>query len=231
MASARPVRRANQPFSGKAFRLTEQPNTTAVDVTSTQYTDLRPLYDPDMDFRNLAQSVKSGYIARGFRLVSKDALIDVPHLVLAVTYREGFLMPVERGYGKGIKGDYISLETVVADKETLALPQFKHVLANRALEVFPNETAVYNDGGTGIRRKITQLLHDTGVINVGGNLQKDGERIYDRPFALWEWGADRAQDGITADADGEPFKYLVPRGLRRSDYEWEGQPAVTFYFA
>lgn len=211
--------------------MSEQPISQAVAKTSEQYTDLRPLYDPDMDFRRLAEGIKQGYVARGFRLINKDALLDVPHLILAITFREGFLMPVERGYGKGIKGDYVSLESVVADKDTLDLPQFKTVLGNRQLEVFPNEPTVYNDGGTGIRRSLVELLHKTGLINVGGNYEKDGDRIYDRPFAVWESGADIAQDGIVADVDGEPFKYLVPRGLRRSDYEWEGQPATTFYFA
>lgn len=184
-----------------------------------------------MDFRNLAQGIKQGYIARGFRLVAKDALEDVPHLILAVTYREGFMLPVERGFGKGIKGDYVSLEAVIADKETLNLPQFRTVLGNRQLEVFPNEPIVYNDGGTGIRRKLTETLHLNGIINVGGNFEKDGDRIYDRPVTIWESGAEHAQDGITTDHDGEAFKFLVPRGLRRSDYEWEGQPATTFYFA
>lgn len=211
--------------------MTEQPISQAVARTSEQYTDLRPLYDPDMDFRRLAEGIKQGYVARGFRLVSKDALLDVPHLILAITFREGFLLPVERGYGKGIKGDYVSLESVVADKDTLDLPQFRTVLGNRALEVFPNEPTVYNDGGTGVRRSLVELLHKTGLINVGGDHDKDGDRIYDRPFALWQSGAELAQDGIVADSDGEPFKYLVPRGLRRSDYEWEGQPATTFYFA
>lgn len=208
-----------------------EPTQTAVERTSEKYTELRPLYDPDMDFRKLAVGIKQGYIARGFKLIAKEALLDVPHLILAVTYREGFMLPVERGYGKGIKGDYVSLETVVADKDTLELPQFRTVLGDRQLEVFPNETVIYNDGGTGIRRKLTETLHKAGIINVGGNFDKDGDRIYDRPFALWDRGAERAQDGITSDHDGEPFKYLVPRGLRRSEYEWEGQPATTWYFA
>lgn len=206
--------------------MTEHQPETALERTSDKYTDLRALYDPEMDFRNLAQGIKSGYIARGYRLVSKSALVDVPHLILSVTYREGFLNPAIK-----VKGDYVSVEAVVADKETLNLPQFKSVLGNRQLEVFPNETVVYNDGSTGVRRTITQLLDTTGIISVGGNKDKDAERVYDRPYALWASGADRAIDGITSDHDGEPFKYLVPRGLRVSEYEWEGQPAATYYFA
>ena len=203
--------------------------------TGKELTSYRDLFDPDLAFSKLAAELKSGYIARGFRLltdkddgVGKDALLNVPHMLIGLTYRPGFTIP-----GTKIKGDYVSCEAVVADKEMFALPQVRASLGRQLdnLAVFPNETVVYNDGGTGIRRTLTKLLHDTGVIDVGGDQSKDGDRIYDRPCELWARGADEAMAGIVADVDGEPFRYFAIRGLRRSDYEYEGQDATTYYFA
>jgi len=105
-------------------------------------------YDPDLDFRKLA--LESKYFTRGFRLLGKDALIGVPHIVIGVTYREGF--PRE-----GKAGDYVSVEAVVADAKTLASNPIKHQLPMPPdqLSVYPNECVVYNDSGTGVRRYLT----------------------------------------------------------------------------
>lgn len=203
--------------------------------TGTELSTYRDMFDPDLAFSKLASEVKAGYIARGFKLLTtkddgpgKDALIHVPHMIIGLTYRPSFLLP-----GTKIKGDYVSCESVVADREMFALPQVRALLGKGydTLAVFPNETVVYNDGGTGIRRELTKTLHLNHVIDVGGDYNKDGERIYDRPCELWASGAELAMSGIVADADGEPFRYFAIRGLRRSDYEYEGQDATTYYFA
>jgi hypothetical protein len=186
-------------------------------------------YDPNMDFRKLA--LEAQYFTKGFRLIeNKDHLIGVPHVVIGVTYREGF--PRE-----GKAGDYVSVEAVVADAKTLdSLPvrsQLKGELA-----VYANEAVVYNDSGTGIRRYFTELFHNASIINVG---KFDPAKVaselnpFDRPYQRWTEGADRATTGIVADLNGEAFRMVAMRGLRRSDYEWtppEGkpQPATTFYF-
>jgi len=177
-------------------------------------------YDPDLDFRKLA--LESKYFTRGFRLLGKDALIGVPHIVIGVTYREGF--PRE-----GKAGDYVSVEAVVADAKTLASNPIKHQLPvpPDQLSVYPNECVVYNDSGTGVRRYLTELFHNIGLVDVGP--AKGDASPYDKPFQLWKSGADLATTGIVADNDGDAFRLPVMRGLRRSDYEWEGQPATTYY--
>lgn len=177
---------------------------------------LRGLYDPSRDFRSLA--LEAQYFSKGFRLVDKDALIGVPHIIIGVTYRDGFLSPDKR-----IQGDYVSVEAVIADKDTLNSPQISSQLPVPAdqLSVYPNESVVYNDGGTGIRRTFTELFHDIGLINHGGDP--------DRPMSQWAEGADRAAAGITADLNGQVFRYLALYGLRRSDYESPYGPATTFY--
>src|SRR5215472_4045690 len=97
----------------------------------------RSVYDPDLDFRKLAS--EATYFTRGFRLVEKDDLIGVPHVIISVTYREGYVTET------GIKGDYVSVEAVTADAATLDSPQVKSMTDSRELAVYPNEAVVYND--------------------------------------------------------------------------------------
>lgn len=209
--------------------MTTQPGTEVEQVQETESRIAEYLgYNPDMDFRKLA--LEATYFTKGFRLVEKDALIGVPHVVIGVTYREGF--PRE-----GKAGDYVSVEAVVADANTLASLPVQSQLPDK-LTVFANEAVVYNDSGTGIRRYFTELFHNAGIINVG---RFDPAKVasennpFDRPYQRWAEGADRATTGIVADTKGEAFRMIAMRGLRRSDYEWtppEGkpQPATTFYF-
>lgn len=175
-------------------------------------------YNPDMDFRKLA--LEAQYHARGFRLVKKSQLVGVPHVIIGCTYREGFPR-------NGMPADYVSLEAVVADKGTLESNPVKHMLPHE-LEVFGNEPVVYNDSGTGIRRYLTELFHNVGLIDVGK--VKGDENPFDKPYQQWMDGADRATTGIVADNDGVPFRFIAFRGLRQSDYESPYGPATTFYF-
>lgn len=186
-------------------------------------TTARGLYNPDLDFRKLVQSAL--FYSRGFRLIEKDQLINVPHGIVTVTYREGYL-------AEGIQGDYVSCESVVASQDVLDLPQVRHTLPAE-LTVWPNQSVIYNDGGTGIRRTLTQLFHESGLIDVGGDM--NDERRFDRPFTMWDKGSDLAQKGITAsDFDAEGFLYAALMGLRRSDYPIPEQygkgDATTWYF-
>lgn len=191
-----------------------------VDATETRALSSIGLYDPDLDFRKLA--LEATHFAKGFRLVKKEQLLAVPHVILGITYREGFPRA-------GSPGDYVSLECVVADKDTLhsgpvmaSLP-----VPPDQLTVYPNETVVYNDSSTGVRRQITELLATMGMINPGK--ANGDENKFDKPFQRWTAGDSIATDGIITDQNGEPFRYVAIRGLRKSDYEWEGQPATTWY--
>jgi hypothetical protein len=178
-------------------------------------------FDPNMDFKKLA--LEAQYFAKGFRLVeSKDDLEGVPHVITAVTYRPGYTGT------DGTVSDYISLEAVVADKATLESNPVKHSLPAE-LHLYPNEPVVYNDGGTGIRRTMTELFHTIGLIDVG-EAPAEGN-AFDKPYQSWASGAELATTGITADLSGTPFRYVAIRGLRRSDYDSPYGAATTFYFA
>lgn len=194
-------------------------STEVVQPEAANLPELRALYDPAMDFQRLA--LEAQYFSRGFRLVYKDELIGVPHVIISVTYREGYTSE-----DKKVVGDYVSIEAVVADKATMNSAQVRSQLEGE-LTVYPNEAVVYNDGGTGIRRALTELFDQIGLIDVGA--PKGDENRFDKPYSLWADGADAAQYGITADTNGEKFRYVAMRGLRKSDYDSPYGPATTFY--
>lgn len=179
-----------------------------------------PLWNPDNDFRKLALDV--AYVSEGFRLIDKEDLIGVPFVVKRVVYREGFPR-------NGAEADYISVECIVADKATLSSEPVKGMIDGPP-KVFGNEGVVFNDSGTGIRRELTRMFHAWELIDVGEQVSEDINQ-YDKPFQAWASGSGGALNGITADQVGKAGLYLALRGLRRSDYEWHGQDATTFYFA
>jgi hypothetical protein len=179
-----------------------------------------PLWDPDNDFRKLA--LDTAYVSQGFRLVDKDELIGVPFIIKRVVYREGF--PRE-----GAEGDYVSVECIVADKATLEAAPIKAGLPS-VLTIYPNEGVVFNDSGTGVRRTLTKFFDDQKLIDVGKPLA-EGTNPFDKPFQMWHSGQGPAEAGFRGEDVGHAALYLALRGLRRSDYEWHGNEATTFYFA
>lgn len=181
-----------------------------------------PMWNPDNDFRKLA--LDAYYVSEGFRLVDKEDLLRVPLVVKRVVWREGF--PRE-----GAEGDYVSCECIVANRELLETEPIKSHLPE-PMTVYGNEPVVFNDSGTGIRRRLTKLVHEAGLIDCGQPMTED-QNIFDKPFQMWHSGAGVAQAGISGD-DLTPVKgglFLALRGLRMSEYDWHGQDAVTYYFA
>jgi hypothetical protein len=190
------------------------------------------LFDPDMDFRKLlAEAGPKAFWSQGFRLVDKEWLLGVPHLIISGTYREGF----PRG---GAKADYISVEAVIADREILSSPAvMSHIMKLQPdvhgyddLKVFANEAVVYNDGSTGIRRTMTGYFTQAGIIDPGKPKDPD-ENVLDRQYQRWASGAEQATERIVAHKTGEPFRVIARRGLRKSEYANEYGDAVTYYIA
>jgi hypothetical protein len=182
----------------------------------------RGLYNPDLDFAKLASN-EALFYSRGFKLVGKSSLEGVPHGIVNVVFRDGYLT-------NGIRGDYVSCEAVVASTDVFAMPQFKHLISN--LLVWPNQAVIYNDGGTGIRRTLVEAFHNAGVINVGDEVE--GENRFDRPMSQWISGADRAATGIKG-SDIRPgfkgFLWSCLNGLRVSNYTNEYGDGTTWYIA
>lgn len=204
----------------KGAQLSEQPDTAiAVPQSSTELRSWGT--NPDLDFQKLALEAK--YFSRGFRLVDKSFLVSVPHIIIGVTYRPGYITEAK------VQMDYVSVEAVVADKATLNSNPIRSQLpcAVEDLPVYANESVVYNDGGTGIRRELTSIFHSQGLIDVGS--PKKDENPFDKPMSKWTAGAELAETGIFEDAAGDPFRFVAVRGLRRSDYESPFGPATTYY--
>lgn len=205
-------------------QMSEEAGAELEQLSTAQLTDMN-LYDPDLDFEALALEAK--YRAKGFRLVKKAVLQAIPFVAIGVTYRWG----QKRA---GIAGDYVSIEAVVASKNVLNSPQIRAQLrdlrdGNDEVSVYPNEPVVFNDSGTGIRRYFTRLFQeDMGLIDVGPEDKRFLSR-YDKQFDLWDRGAELAQTGIVADLNGEPFRWIGMRGLRKSEYTNDNGPATTWY--
>lgn len=195
-----------------------QPGKELVNATEAREY-MAALYDPDMDFRRAA--LDAAYTAHGFRLVNKSELEGVPFIIKRIVYREGKPRA-------GMKGDYVSVECIVADREILSDPIVATHLP--AIHPYGNEAVIFNDSGTGIRRQLTMMCEQHNLINVGKLVE--GENPYDRQFQRWESGAEAAQEGFRADEDfGHRSIVRALRGLRVSEYVHpEYGEASTWYF-
>lgn len=116
----------------------------------------------------------------------------------------------------------------VRDKESLVgVPFFvTHVTFNpgkgnadfASIEITPRDgdPTVINDGGTGIRRQIVQMLVTKGLVDPGEALTEPGGEKFDpldNPISEWRKGQD-----IAHDPGFGPFNFLIPRGTRVSTY-------------
>ena len=190
------------------------------------------LYDPDLDFKKLlSEAGGDAFWSQGFRLVDKDDLLGVPFIIISATYREGFPRA-------GVKGDYVSIEAVVAGADILAskpvmttiMKQQSSVKTPFDVPVFPNEAVIFNDGSTGVRRQITQRLEEAGLFDCGPD-EGDALVPWDRQCQKWLKGSDLLGERIVTLSTGVPFRYVCRRGLRKSEYENEFGDATTYYIA
>lgn len=100
-----------------------------------------------------------------------------------------------------------------------------------SLEITPQgmDPGVINDGGTGIRRQIVQMLVTKGIVDVGDAVidPASGEKFnpLDNPISLWRKGNESAHDPGFG-----PFNFLIPRGTRVSTYvhPTEGDSATWY---
>jgi hypothetical protein len=174
-----------------------------------------------------ADQVEGGDVWKGDRL---DQLTGVPFVIVGGTFREGYLRD-------GKSTDYVSLECVVADADTLA----KKAVKMEGKDFAPKQIVRINDGGTGIRRQIVSYLHQRGYISVAKGdiieVGKLGESSFDLPVSAWD---DYSIGSLTFDNDGGtiydfviPGLLYAPRGVRSSTYKSDitGQNVTTRYLA
>lgn len=108
--------------------------------------------------------------------------------------------------GVGASGFFVSCEAVTAD----------------------NEPVIFNDGSTGIYRQIVAYLTGKGEVDPGPGEESgpSGTCRWDNP--LTKWVSPKNADKVAKD-NGFPVRLVAPRGLRVSEYDWNGQLAETYY--
>jgi hypothetical protein len=178
------------------------------------------------------------YTIPGFTELDKDELLGVPLIVTGITWwLSQYKNPVTKE-----PLDFVSLEAKIGDEEALLQALKRGWVPEKTtldeLRFSPNEWVVFSDGGTGIRRQVTELCHLEGLIDVGAPDIEDRSR-FDRAWMQWEHFAEsRVQSAdvgkvpcVTKNRNGKPFVMRVLRGLSVStgysnDYTDNG---TTYY--
>lgn len=152
----------------------------------------------------------------------KLRLVGVPHIITEVVYHS------ELKFAKG----YVTISGFIAPQSQLeyAIARGWIPEINSVSEMLfrPNEAIKYNDGSTGIRRQITGVLHNLGLIDVG---PVESLEDFDRSWDEWESFTQAGQENgdtvkgvvqkidiphITRGKDGRPLAIFVHHGLRAS---------------
>lgn len=125
----------------------------------------------------------------------KAHLIGVPHVITRATY-----------YIPTMGNGYVNVQAKVGDVHALEYAIRKEWIPGvntiDDLMFQPEESITYNDGGTGVRRQITEVLHNMGVIDVG---PVNDRADFDRPWPEWQGFS---QTGVQ-NGDGEE-KVTIP---------------------
>lgn len=178
-------------------------------------------------------------------LLPKEILIGVPFVITGITYQAVPVAPKGKDQPRG----FVSVEATIGDVPALSRAvqrrQVPNVNAVEELAVDPEERIVFNDGSTGIRRQLTNLLDSFDIITVGGTPTGDRrtDKRFDTPWSIgdkvqWESAGEQWRD----QGDNPPVPYicqnhngnalLIParRGLRVSQYSDElFGDAETYY--
>lgn len=165
---------------------------------------------------------------------NKEELVGVPFIIVRVTFRAGEFKKM----GEDRPRDYVSVETITAPR-----PLFERVVPRNRRRykddgvpvettIGPNETIVFNDSSTGVKRQIVSYLHQRGFVTVHPDIPRN---IMDLSGELGKNPLDEYVDNWTHKGDsteGIVIRLKAPRGLRVSNYENEFTPeGKTYYLA
>jgi hypothetical protein len=134
----------------------------------------------------------------------KLRLRGVPFVITKVTYHSDFAKS-ERGY--------VTVEGRIAPRERLE----EEIHAGRIPDVEsvsellykPGETIKFNDGSTGVRRQLTMVLHNLGIITVAKDITKNDQ--FDAGYPQWESFTEfEYENGDKNKKTGEVEKIPVP---------------------
>lgn len=165
----------------------------------------------------------------------KYTLIGVPHVITSVTYRES----KDKNKPRGFASVEATIAPAPAIENAIRRGWIPGVTALDQLAFTPGSNVVYNDGSTGIRRQLTQMFHDAGMCDVGGDPAEKGAR-FDRSHTEWdscnfegtrhdaEFDVDVTYPLFDQSPNGGRLLIVVKHGLRVSEY---GEDSVTFYLS
>lgn len=178
------------------------------------------------------------HVIDGFTEVLKDEMLGVPHAITGMT----FWMP-KRNQDGSLQRGFVSCECTIGDANMLEAALKRGWIPNKTsvdeLLFSPNERVLYNDGSTGIRRQLVEILQNGKLLDVGGN----GDRMrFDKPWTEWASFTQHTTQGTDKDGDdvivpsfhetpeGNPLVIIVPRGLMKSSYSNDyTDDGVTYY--
>lgn len=162
----------------------------------------------------------------------KLRLIGVPHVITRVVYHSDLKFP---------KG-YITVHAYIAPteilQEAIRRDWIPGVETLTELLFQPEESIKYNDGSTGIRRQLTNVLHNQGVIDVGPVTDLSD---FDRPWDEWQSFSETSEENdkngdgkivipdIRHGKNGVPLAIVARHGLRASHMEEYGSD--VFYLS
>lgn len=157
---------------------------------------------------------------------NKANLVGVPFVVTNITVRDG----VRSKRTNNIQ-NYVSLELIIADEETLMrMVRLGRLTPDIVAAWVPEESVVINDGSTGICRQVIAYLFNKGAIVVpeGPESGPMEECRWDAYFGTWGYAIPPKDDT----APSFDVVLHAPRGLRASEYESDYNPdgATTYYF-
>lgn len=182
------------------------------------------------DYRQLVESGEA-YQIPGFGLVSdKSLLIGVPHIIVGVTFQ----MPLADKANEFGFRDYVTLRGMIGDQIALDEALERNWVPGGRIPFKPNELICYNDGSTGIRREVVNMLNSTGLIKVG-DVELPTSNPLDKPWTQWEEFSQSVVQGentvpeFMTNHNGNQFLIRVMRGLRASAYTNEYGDSVTYY--
>lgn len=173
---------------------------------------------------------------------NKFALLGIPFIVLSAHFQSP-----QPNRPRG----YVTMEIVVAPKDRIeeqisygrvatgvgpdAYSTFDAWLQAYGLQ--PGSKIIVNDGSTGIRRQIVEMLHTAGTIDVGFTPEErrsEGRFVFDRPWTEWADTGNLVSVGSGEnerlephfDNAGKPF-IKVYRGLKVSKKDAESRETFS----
>jgi hypothetical protein len=208
---------------------------TAVELVNTTIGRMAPTA-ANVHTLSFAELIElDSHVIDGFTEVDKSEMLGVPHVITSMTF----------WYPKKDQRGFVSVECTAGDANALETALRRGWIPNKTmlseLMFSPNERVLYNDGSTGIRRQLVELLESARLLDVGNRDIRDRSR-FDKSWLEWESFSQHTTQGnndsgepvivpsFRENANGQPLLVIVPRGLHVSQYSNDHTDEGETYF-